>query len=691
VANPALLLLSGDGSLAGENRSGPLTAVGTGAVRYAVGKFTGSQALFVEEATTNRAGNPSAENADANIGTSVQLATRTRVTTYAAVGSASFQVVTQDTGPAGIIILTVQALSLTGARTIIATASVRGSGQFNARVLARYSDATKDGGAVLTFTAGGAFSRIVTPPLAVNPAKTIAGMEMEVYTSTGRVTTFHVDAAQIEDKSYATSYADGSLGTGYSWDGTAHGSQSSRSPASVSVAHADPIGSLALWYREAGEWTFNYAIAPGALGASSSLSLASGTLTVATTKALTIGPLMTFDRPLTEAEQSTLNQRNGPWYFKTLAPFTSQAIPFSGGPKRLARAMWRSNATNARLEDLTKLVTGASVSLDIDRTIPMTLTVELVDPGALVAYRDFLAPTVTITEIVSGTETTAQLGLFRIGVPATTRYPNAVTGQVDGEDMMSLLANSGVGAVPFNMSPADSYRTAIITQCSLAGITRTNMPPDARVVPAGKFHSWPPGTARCRIVFDLCRILGWLNPWSDGEGVITTKIVEEPGTQQPAITYRDGDGSSLVGVVTSQPAVTTLSNHIVVTQDNLQTGVVLTADRTNTDPSSPSSIPNIGERFRHESMTNAADQAAVDAQASRLVEQWGNVLQNVSLSSSLDPLRGVWESADIAIHVDRIDGGLVGRYRISGWDHDLSAGTTAVTLRRTEAFGKATQ
>ncbi len=370
-------------------------------------------------------------------------------------------------------------------------------------------------------------------------------------------------------------------------------------------------------------------------------------------------------------------------------PAEAEIVRFRGGPKRLARSMWRATVDNVRVEDITAKVTGASVSMDIDRTIPSTLSVDLIDPSVVRPYSDYLAPTVTITEIVSGAAVTSQVGLYRAGLPSMTRHPNAVIGTVGGGDIVSLLVNSGTGAAPYNLAPGANYMAAAVSQCNLAGVTRVRFPVDARTVPTGKFHSWPPGTARCRIVLDIMLILGYLPPWSDHEGYLVTRVVEDPGTQAPARSYVDGDGSDLTGEVQSDPATTTLANHLVVTYDNITAGTVLTAERTNDDPTSPASIPNIGERFRHEAMTQAADQAAVDAYASQLVEQWGNVLMHLSLTTPLDPVRGYWESADVAIHAARDDAGIVGRFRVKGWDHDLSAGTTAVSLRRNEGFSKA--
>jgi hypothetical protein len=47
-----------------------------------------------------------------------------------------------------------------------------------------------------------------------------------------------VDAIQLEEKPYATSYTDGSLGVGYTWTGAAHASASVRDRGSIRIEHA---------------------------------------------------------------------------------------------------------------------------------------------------------------------------------------------------------------------------------------------------------------------------------------------------------------------------------------------------------------------------------------------------------------------------------------------------------------------
>ncbi|HNS94886.1 MAG TPA: DNRLRE domain-containing protein [Candidatus Woesebacteria bacterium] len=63
--------------------------------------------------------------------------------------------------------------------------------------------------------------------------------------------TIYVDGVQLEAKSYATTYADGSLGSGYSWSGTANESGGVRAVANLTYSASGNIsssqGSISLW------------------------------------------------------------------------------------------------------------------------------------------------------------------------------------------------------------------------------------------------------------------------------------------------------------------------------------------------------------------------------------------------------------------------------------------------------------
>ncbi len=65
--------------------------------------------------------------------------------------------------------------------------------------------------------------------------------------------TIYFDGVQLEELSYSTTYTDGTLGTGYSWSGTAHESTSTRSSADLEYANSGNIdvssGTLSLWLK----------------------------------------------------------------------------------------------------------------------------------------------------------------------------------------------------------------------------------------------------------------------------------------------------------------------------------------------------------------------------------------------------------------------------------------------------------
>lgn len=373
------------------------------------------------------------------------------------------------------------------------------------------------------------------------------------------------------------------------------------------------------------------------------------------------------------------------------APVLWQGVSYSGGPKRLIRRVYRATRENQRLDEITDLMVSGTVSNNIDRVIHGQAEFGLRSPLAVQPYRDYLVPEVTLTELVSGDTETVQLGLFRVRLPGTTRYPTLVTGKIRGEDLVSHLVDRKVGA-PYNVAAAANIIAACRAVCDLADL-RHLFPEDARTLPAGQGRSWPIGTSLYRILTDLLEMLGFVAPWADREGRIRSQLFIAPADQAPATTYRDGEASNLIGVVDTDPLDTSLANHIIVTHEDLTTGVVLVAERINDDPTSATNIDpdtGIGELARHITISEAADQAAVDALADQYASEMGDVLQRVTIRTPMEPAHDAWETYALAIQPDAADGGLQGVYRVSGFAHSLDNGSTVHELRRAEPFKRVT-
>ena len=87
--------------------------------------------------------------------------------------------------------------------------------------------------------------------LSYSGATTDASNTYGVHVTNGK--TVYVDGVQLEAVAHTTSYADGSLGTGYAWTGTANESTSTRTVAHLRYSstnnYVDALGSVSFWYK----------------------------------------------------------------------------------------------------------------------------------------------------------------------------------------------------------------------------------------------------------------------------------------------------------------------------------------------------------------------------------------------------------------------------------------------------------
>ena len=81
--------------------------------------------------------------------------------------------------------------------------------------------------------------------------------------------TFWIDGLQVEESSYVTTYCDGSLGTGYSWSGTAHASTSTRTATQVNLddqaglLDGNDAFSVSLWWQAPYDYDGTWPVASG--------------------------------------------------------------------------------------------------------------------------------------------------------------------------------------------------------------------------------------------------------------------------------------------------------------------------------------------------------------------------------------------------------------------------------------------
>lgn len=238
MSNPALLHLPLRSGLDGRDRNGIVSATASGPVRFTADGY------YAEEGTSNLIPNPSFEVDTA--GWQGSNATISRVTTDAKSGSAACRVVTINAAPGeGLLFSGTTLLAAVAGQTWTLTAWVKGSGVITPRISERNNlgnDLGSFNEASVTLTND--WQRIsYTRTLAQTGCTYIRPSFVTDPLGSAQNVTFFVDSIQLEQKAYATSYCDGSLGTGYSWAGTAHASASSRAESHIQIATAGHFAS----------------------------------------------------------------------------------------------------------------------------------------------------------------------------------------------------------------------------------------------------------------------------------------------------------------------------------------------------------------------------------------------------------------------------------------------------------------
>jgi hypothetical protein len=206
----------------------------SGAFHQVQGMWLGTRGFVLEEATTNLCPNPSFEVNVTDFWSTAMRCTKTRVTTDQVYGTACIEIVCNTNGESYV-------RSVTGASGIPVTAETQYA--ISGTIKVEPGSAQSAGFRVLWYNAAGTFISVTyaidlvapgrgwTKASAVVTSPALAAFAtLELYQGTvcvsGDIAWF--DGIQLEQKAYATSYCDGSLGYGYAWTGTAHNSTSTR-------------------------------------------------------------------------------------------------------------------------------------------------------------------------------------------------------------------------------------------------------------------------------------------------------------------------------------------------------------------------------------------------------------------------------------------------------------------------------
>ena len=236
MSNPTTAVFDLQSSLGGTGSAGSIALTGVEPIRYDSG-------LYLEEGTTNFFINPGPGGGSATGWIQAGSAT----VGYGEDGDGPYATLTRTSGAMGYQNGTAEAPLVAPGEVVTIQGKLRSpNATLNCRVRIRFYDAASAGGSQVgeslgTLASVGS-SWVGFEHSGTAPASTVSARVTFLNTDTGSGgDVLHLKLAQGEVKSYATSYTDGTLGTGYAWTGTDYASTSTRAASSASLSPAGII------------------------------------------------------------------------------------------------------------------------------------------------------------------------------------------------------------------------------------------------------------------------------------------------------------------------------------------------------------------------------------------------------------------------------------------------------------------
>lgn len=337
-----------------------------------------------------------------------------------------------------------------------------------------------------------------------------------------------------------------------------------------------------------------------------------------------------------------------------------------------ARRQWRFRyelltKDNIRIRDLANVV-GGSVAHDFHAEIKRTGRFVVVDNGLINFLTQRIRPWAGI-EMPDGGYMEWPLGVFLLTTPTRkVDISGVVTRDVEAYDQTVVLQDDTVPDRYFvgaNYPYTDAI-TEILSQTP--GIKQYSITPSGALTPSA--IEWEPGTSKYRIIADMLAAINYTSLWFDGTGVARATPYVSPTSRAAAFEYRTDDVSVILPGADQTLDLYAVPNRWVLIVSNSDQPP-LRAEITNTDPTSPTSVPNRGRIITQVITDSAApNQAMLNAAAERYRDENGQIYETISFKTGMMPFH---ENADV---FDFEYEGFVGygRFMETKWEMDLSQG-----------------
>ncbi len=257
------------------------------------------------------------------------------------------------------------------------------------------------------------------------------------------------------------------------------------------------------------------------------------------------------------------------------------------------------------------------------------------------------------------------MGVFLLSTPSReTDETGTVVRDVEGYDQLQVYIEDQIAA-RYRVDAGDLY-TAAVTD--LLGAVAVNITPSSAVLPTAA--EWPPGTPKLKIINALLSAINYESLSFDEDGRAVVQPYRSPDERAEEYAYADDDNSLLMhGPEETRDLFTIPNRWVLVVSDPDRDP--LTSVYTNTDPGSPTSTVRRGRTITDfRDGEDAADQATLDARASRLAFEASQVYEAVDFRTGMNPLH----SGNDVYRITYSPLGINGKYGEHTWSMALRAG-----------------
>jgi hypothetical protein len=365
-------------------------------------------------------------------------------------------------------------------------------------------------------------------------------------------------------------------------------------------------------------------------------------------------------------------------------PIPLQTAIGHGGSATIQAKLWRANANNEFIEDISTRLISGKVSMSVDRDVKWSFAVTLEGAGweRLTPFTDYLAPVLTVT-YPDGTVASGQLGLYVVAPSPETHTASGYRVDITAADPTWLLSIQGFKE-PYTIEENVNIMTQVRNILAQAGVARYSIPASGRTTTVDT--TWDTTKSKLAICNELLEAGGFYSLYADNTGLLTSGPYQNIRKTKAARTVAaDGTGAhqTVIGAVKLDPETDKFRNRFVVVMDNPKRAVVKSVVNI-THPLNPMGQWNIGVRTRKLRRRFLAGAGAVQELAQKLAREYSTLYERVTLAILPDPTRDVHEVLALAVYADDGEPVAVGKY----WLRQFSIGFTPSTAKMDMTLGK---